>query len=46
MSFSDLTATVKSAVTVSESTAIRKIKEAVTLGIIKKTFAGLYEYKR
>ena len=45
MSHFDLQVTVKKTVTVSDSTAIRKIKRAVTLGIIKKTFAGLYEVR-
>ena len=45
MSFSDLRATIKKAVMVSEPTAERKMKRAITLGIVRKTYAGLYELK-
>jgi hypothetical protein len=45
MSFTDLKTTVKKAVTVGDRTAERKIAQAVTLEILKKTFAGLYELK-
>jgi hypothetical protein len=43
MSFTDLRSAVKRAVTVGDRTAERKIARAVTLGILRKTFAGLYE---
>ncbi len=43
MSFSDLKLTVMRAVTVKDRTAERKIALAVTLGILRKTHAGLYE---
>ena len=46
MSRSDLESTVKTKLTVSPKTAERKTSTAVTLGIIKKTFAGFYELKR
>jgi hypothetical protein len=45
MSHADLTTTVTKAVSVVPRTAERKISKAVTLGIIKKTFAGLYEIR-
>jgi hypothetical protein len=45
MSHGDLKVTVKKAVTVSDKTAERRITQAVTLEIIKKTFAGLYELR-
>jgi hypothetical protein len=49
MHYSDLLfavkTTVKKDVTVSDKTAERKITKAVTFGIIKKAFTGLYEYK-
>jgi hypothetical protein len=45
MSRTELEATVKTKLTVSEKTAERKVKQAVTLQIIRKTYAGLYELK-
>lgn len=43
MNYSDLKSTIKTRQTVSDSTAERKIKQAVTLGILEKTTAGLYK---
>lgn len=43
MSHADLKTTVAKAVSVVPRTAERKIARAVTLGILKKTFGGLYE---
>lgn len=43
MSYTDLKVTVKTALTVSEKTAERKITKAVTYKIVRKTFVGHYE---
>lgn len=43
MRYSDLQVTVKTQLTVSEKTARRRIDDMISLGVIKKTFGGLYE---